>query len=442
MQSNQNKSPAELLALLPQHARELALEALSDEALASLPYSWEFLARPNQRTPPGDWRIWLIMAGRGWGKTRCGAEFVRARVESGECRRIALVGRTAADVRDVMAEGPSGLVAVSSPGMKPVYEPSKRRLIWPNGAVATMFSADEPKLLRGPQFDLGWCDELAAWKYTDSFDQMLFGLRLGNDPRCIVTTTPRPVPVIRGLMNSDTTVMSKGTTYENRSNLAPQFFADIVKRYEGTALGRQELYAEVIDEMPGALWTRELLEICRAAEVPEMVRIVVAVDPSVEGTRNETGIVVCGQGEDGHGYVLADRTMMGTPDKWATRVVRTFHEFKADRIIAEVNQGGEMVERVIRTVDEDVPYKKVRASKGKTARAEPIAAFYEQGRVFHVEHFGKLEDQMCSYVPGDPKSPDRLDALVWGLSEIMLSRKVVREYRVSDFGVRATPWKI
>jgi predicted phage terminase large subunit-like protein len=442
LQGNQNKSPAEILSLLPDHARELALENLTDAALEALPYSWDFLARPNQKAPPGDWRIWLIMAGRGWGKTRCGAEFVRAHVESGKAKRIALVGRTAADVRDVMAEGPSGLVAVGSPGMKPKYEPSKRRLIWPNGAVATMFSADQPNLLRGPQFDLGWCDELAAWTYTESFDQLMFGLRLGDDPRCIVTTTPRPVPVIRTLMASKSTVITKGSTYENRSNLAPQFFEEIVTRYEGTALGRQELYAEVIDEMPGALWTRELMETCRPKFVPEFVRIVVAVDPSVEGTKNETGIVVCAQGADGHGYVLADRSTMGSPDKWAKKVVRTFNEFKADRIIAEVNQGGEMVERVIRTVDEDVPYKKVRASKGKIARAEPIAAFYEQGKVFHMEHFGKLEDQMCSYVPGETKSPDRLDALVWGLSEIMLSRKVVREYQVSDFGLRTAPWKI
>ena len=440
---NLNKSPAEILSLLPKHAREKFLDNLSDDALRLLPYSWDFLARPTQKAPPGDWRIWLIMAGRGWGKTRCGAEWIREQVESGKARRIALVGRTSADVRDVMAEGPSGLVAVASPGMKPTYEPSKRRLIWPNGAVATMFSADEPNLLRGPQFDLGWCDELAAWKYTESFDQLMFGLRLGTDPRCIVTTTPRPVPVIRELMASKNVIITKGSTYENKSNLAPQFFEEIVKRYEGTALGRQELYAEVIDEMPGALWSREVLETCRPRfKPPEMVRTVVAVDPSVEGTRNETGIVVCAQGEDGHGYVLADRSIMGSPDKWAKKVVRTFHEFKADRIVAEVNQGGEMVERVIRTIDPNVPYKKVRAAKGKIARAEPIAAFYEQGRVFHMEHFGKLEDQMCSYVPGETKSPDRLDALVWGLSEIMLNRKAQRDYRVGDFGLRVAPWRI
>jgi predicted phage terminase large subunit-like protein len=440
--SNQNKSPAEILSLLPKHARDAVLEALSDGALQDLEHSWEFLARPTQLPPGGDWRIWLVMAGRGWGKTRCGSEWVRSHVESGRAKRIGLVGRTAADVRDVMVEGPSGLIAVAAQEMRPKYEPSKRRLVWPNGAMATMFSAEEPKLLRGPQFDLGWCDELAAWKYTESFDQMMFGLRLGNDPRCIVTTTPRPVPVIRELMSNNAVVLTKGNTYENRSNLAPQFFDDIVKRYEGTALGRQEIYAEVIDEMPGALWTRELLETCRPPEVPDLVRVVVAVDPSIVGTRNETGIVVCAQGDDGKGYVLADRSTMGSPDHWARRVVQTYHEFQADRIVAEVNQGGDMVERVLRTVDEDIPYKKVRASKGKLARAEPIAAFYEQGRVFHVKHFSKLEDQMCSYVPGDTKSPDRLDALVWGLSEIMLNRKVVREYQVSDFGMRAAPWKI
>jgi len=444
LQAQQSKSPAELLAALPPHARELALEQLSDEALKALHYSWDFLARPHQREPDGNWRIWLVMAGRGWGKTRTGAEWIRDKVESGTYRRIALVGRTSADVRDVMVEGPSGLVAVSSPEMKPVYEPSKRRVIWPNGATAIMFSAEEPDLLRGPQVEGAWCDELAAWKYTESFDQLMFGLRLGSDPRCVVTTTPRPVPVIRSLMASESTYLTTGSTYENRSNLAPQFFEEMIKRYEGTALGRQELYAEVIDEMPGALWNRELLEGCRISrkDLPALARVVVAIDPSIEGTRNETGIVVCGLGVDGHGYVLADKSMMGTPDQWARRAVAAYHEFQADRIVAEVNQGGEMVERVLRTVDEDIPYKKVRASKGKLARAEPIAAFYEQGRVFHMEHFGKMEDQMCSYVPGERKSPDRLDAMVWGLSEIMLNRKVAREYEVSNFGLRAPPWKL
>jgi phage terminase large subunit-like protein len=410
-----NRSPAEILAALPDQEREDFLETLSDKALGALRYSWDFLARPKQKAPDGDWRIWLVMAGRGFGKTRCGAEWIRHKVEGGS-KRVFLVGRTSADVRDVMVEGPSGVIACASPGMKPTYEPSKRRVIWPNGAVGMMFSAEEPDLLRGPQAEFAWCDELAAWKYTESFDQLMFGLRLGNDPKCVVTTTPRPIPLIKDLIKSKSTIMTTGSTYENRSNLAPQFFEEMIKRYEGTALGRQELYAEIIDEIPGALWTRSLLEGCRIerSKVPDMARVVVAIDPSVEGTRNETGIVVCGLGVDGNGYVIADKSMMGTPDQWARKAVVAYHEYQADRIVAEVNQGGEMVEKVLRTVDADIPYKAVRASKGKLARAEPIAAFYEQGRVFHMEHFSRMEDQLCSYVPGERKSPDRLDAMVWG----------------------------
>lgn len=437
-----NSSPAELLAQLSKADRDKLLDSLSDTALDALKYNWDFMGRPKQLTPPGDWRIWLIMAGRGFGKTRTGAEWIRGLVESGRAKRVALVGRTSADVRDVMAEGPSGLIPIATPSMRPKYEPSKRRLIWPNGAVATMFTADEPNLLRGPQFDAAWCDELAAWKYTEAFDQLMFGLRLGSDPRCVITTTPRPIQIIRDLMESKSCFITKGSTYENAVNLAPQFFHDIINKYEGTTLGRQELYAEVIDEMPGALWSRSLIEKCRVSkEEPDIIRVVVAVDPAMGG-KNETGIVVCGTDSEGKGYVLDDCSIRATPDQWAQKAINTYHLYKADRIVAEVNQGGDLVERVLRTKDDNISYKRVSAMKGKVARAEPVAALYEQGKVFHMKHFGKLEDQMCSYVPGDRKSPDRLDALVWGLTDIMLNRRSVTDYKVSDFGLRAAPWKL
>jgi len=436
-------SLAERLAQLPLNERAALLNGLSARSLAALQTEWPFIARPKQMPPPGNWRIWLIMAGRGFGKTRTGAEWVRSLVESGKAKRIGLIGRSAADVRDVMVEGPSGLIPIAPKDMRPTYEPSKRRVIWPNGAVAQMFSADEPNLLRGPQFDCAWADELAAWRYDEAFDQLMFGLRLGSDPRCIVTTTPRPVKVIRDLMKSSSTTVTTGSTYENRSNLAPQFFEEIVKRYEGTALGRQEIYADVIDESAGALWTRELLEQCRVPNVSrDYVRTVVAVDPAMGGTRNETGIVVCATDTFGHGYVLADYSLQATPDQWAKKAVFAYHKHNADRIVAEVNQGGDLVEKVLRTVDTDVAYKKVRASKGKMARAEPVAALYEQGRIYHVKAFMKLEDQLCTYVPGETVSPDRMDALVWGLSDLMLDKKVVRSIDFGDFGMRAAPWKL
>jgi len=443
MFQHKKKSLAQVLADLPAVDRDGLLATLSGDALLALKENWTFLARPKQLPPDGNWRMWLVMAGRGFGKTRTGAEWIRGLVESGQARRIGLVGRTAADVRDVMVEGPSGLIPISPNGMRPIYEPSKRRISWPNGAIAQMFSADEPNLLRGPQFDAAWCDELAAWKYNEAFDQLMFGLRLGSDPRCVITTTPRPVKVIRDLIQSENCVVTTGSTYENRANLAPQFFEEIVKRYEGTALGRQEIYAEVIDEMPGALWGRELLEKCRIKEVDTpLVRTVVAVDPAMGGTRNETGIIVAAVDITGRGIVLEDCSVRATPDQWARKAIFAYHKYKADRIVAEVNQGGDLVERVLRTVDEKVSYKKVRASKGKLARAEPVAALYEQGKVVHLGHLLKLEDQMCSYVPGDRGSPDRLDALVWGLSDLMLSKKQVMSLAVGNFGVRAPPWKL
>ena len=399
----------------------MILADLTEKEAEALLYDWRFWARPNQVPPPGDWRTWLVLAGRGFGKTRTGAEWVREQVEQGQCSRMALVAPTAADARDVMVEGESGILAISPPWFRPLYEPSKRRLTWPNGAIATTYSADEPDRLRGPQHDGAWADELAAWKYSETWDMLMFGLRLGADPRAVVTTTPKPVRLIRELLAAATTVVTRGSTYENADNLAPAFFEKIISKYEGTRLGRQELHAEVLDDVPGALWARKMLDDLRRLAAPDLVRVVVAVDPAVtsEEGSDETGIVVAGKGADGHGYVLEDLSGRFSPDAWARRAVDAYQERQADRVIAEVNNGGDLVETIVRTVDARVSYKGVHASRGKQTRAEPVAALYEQGRIHHVGSLEDLEDQMCTWLPG-MKSPDRMDALVWALTELML----------------------
>lgn len=397
-----------------------------EPSLALLAQAWEVRARDSQYPPDGDWRAWLICAGRGFGKTRTGAETVRIWAEDDPKARIALVGRTAADVRDVMVEGESGILAVCPEKQRPVYEPSKRRLTWPNGAIATTYSADEPNLLRGPQHTKAWVDELAAWRYPDAWDQLQLGLRLGSNPQVIVTTTPRPTKIIRELLKAPTTHVTRGSTYENKANLAPAFLEAIIRKYEGTTMGRQELYAEVLDEMPGALWTRALLDGCRVSQAPQLTRIVVAIDPAATATSesDETGIVVAAMGLDKHCYVLADLSGRYSPDKWGGIAVREYRQRQADRIVYETNQGGDMVAHTLRTVDPNAALKGVRASRGKAARAEPVAALYEQRRVHHVGVFAELEDQLCNWAPGAGDSPDRLDALVWAVSELMLGAHV------------------
>jgi phage terminase large subunit-like protein len=382
--------------------------------------------RPAQRPPEGDWRVWLILAGRGWGKTRTGAEWVRETVKS--YKYVNLIAATADDARDIMIEGESGILNICPPAERPQYMISKRRLEWPNGATSLIFTADEPERLRGKQHMALWMDEAASWRYPDAYDQAMLGLRLGDDPRAVVTTTPRPVRLVRELLASPTTTVTRGSTYENRENLAPAFLDQIITKYEGTRLGRQELMGEYLDDFPGALWTRAMI-VQQAA--PDMRRIVVAIDPAVTSGEDsdETGIIVAGLGVDGKGYVLADRTCRLSPDGWAKRAVAAFHEFQADRIVAEVNNGGDMVGLTVATVDPKVPFTKVHASRGKAIRAEPVAALYEQGRVFHAGAFNDLEDQLVSWTPESGDSPDRLDALVWALSELMVttepSRKVV-----------------
>jgi phage terminase large subunit-like protein len=391
-------------------------------------------ARDNQKPPPGDWRVWLLLAGRGFGKTRAGAEFVREEVKKRRARRVALVAPTALDARTVMVEGESGLLSIGEPAERPVYEPSLHRLIWPNGAVGTLFSADEPNRLRGPQHDLAWCDELAAWRYPAAWDMLLMGLRLGHDPRIVVTTTPRPIKLIRDLLADPTVAVTRGRTLDNAEYLAPAFLAQIVRRYRGTRLGRQELDAEILDDAPGALWSHGMIDAGRVASAPaELVRIVVAIDPAVSSgeAADETGIVVAGRSADGHGYVLADASGRYAPLEWARAAVTAYRTNRADRIVAEVNNGGEMVAATLQVADPDVPFAAVHAARGKVARAEPIAMLYQQSRVHHVGALPVLEDQMCAFSPGAHGdfdravagySPDRVDALVWALTELFEPR--------------------
>ena len=392
-------------------------EALADD--------WTVHARPEQLPPDGAWNIWLILSGRGWGKTRTGAEWVKSLIVSGQARRVALVGATSADVRDTMIEGQSGLLSVCSDWDRPNYEPSKRRVTFKNGAVCTAYSAEEADRLRGPQHDFAWADELAAWSnIRDTWDQLQFGLRLGKKPRICVTTTPRPVPLLKELIQRPDVHVTKGKTSDNAENLAETFLSAIVGRYEGTRLGRQELDGDILDDVPGALWSRDLIESCRVAkgEEPAMRRIVVAIDPavSVSETSDATGIIVVGLGADGHGYVLQDLSGKYSPTEWARRAIGAYRLHKADRIVAEQNQGGLMVETTLHAVDRNAPVKLVNASKGKITRAEPISALYEQQRIHRVGCFPHLEDEMCSFEAGSSDSPDRLDAAVWAMTELIV----------------------
>lgn len=397
---------------------------------------WPRHARPEQLPPLGDWSIWLILTGRGWGKTRTGAEFIRAEVAAGRMVRVALVAPTAADARDVMIEGESGLLAVCGTDERPTYNPSLRRLTWPNGAIATTYSADEPDRLRGPQHDGAWSDEAAAWRYPETWDMLQFGLRLGGRPRQVVTTTPKPVTIVRGLVERTDAGrlvgrpgvhLTTGRTEENAANLAPAFLSSISTLYGGTRLGRQEVGGELLEDVEGAHWTGGLIEAGRVttADVPPLRRIVVGIDPQGQtGIGSETGIIVAGVGrpvgaDADHGYVLADGSGDFTPDGWARAAVNLYRMLRADRIVAETNFGGQMVASTIRTVDPSAAVEMVSASRGKLVRAEPVAALYEQGRVHHVGGYPQLEDEMTGY-DGTGPSPNRMDALVWTITDLMV----------------------
>jgi phage terminase large subunit-like protein len=404
----------------------------------ALPYLFEFWALPHQLPPSGDWRTWVIMGGRGAGKTRAGAEWVRAEVEgarpmdAGRCKRIALVGETIDQVREVMIFGESGILACSPPDRRPEWQATRKRLIWPNGAVAQAFSAHDPEGLRGPQFDGAWVDELAKWKRArETWDMLQFGLRLGEAPRVCVTTTPRNVGVLKDILATPSTVTSSAPTEANRAHLAESFLDEVRARYAGTRLGRQELDGILIDEAEDALWSPAMLEAARVDTLPELDRVVVAVDPPVTGhaASDECGIIVVGaitRGpvQDWRAYVLADASVSAaSPARWARAVIRARELWGAERVVAEVNQGGDLVEQVIRQVDPLVPLRKVHASRGKAARAEPVAALYEQGRVHHARGLGTLEDQMCAMTARGYEgrgSPDRVDALVWALTDLIV----------------------
>lgn len=432
----ENCSVAESLASLPESDREMLLSELTEQQNRDLLTDWHFWARPSQLRPGTvgaqlqrvDWRYWLVQAGRGFGKTRTGAETVREWVNEG-MKRIALVGPTAADTRDVMIEGESGILSCFPPEARPDYEPSKRRLTWPNGAMATAYSADEPERLRGPQHDAAWCDEIAAWRFPEAWDNLLFGLRIGQDPRAVITTTPKPVKLIKDIIGDPNTVITRGSSYDNRGNLAPAFFDSIIRKYEGTRLGRQELLAELLEDIPGALWTRKLIDAARITRDEfdrnrdKLLRIVVAIDPAVTSNpdSDETGIVVVGLTRAMHVLVIEDLSCRETPLGWARIAIAALKANRGDRIVGEVNNGGDLVAANIRSVNPNVPFRAVRASRGKALRAEPVAALYEQGRVHHVGALTTLEDQMCGWTPqGTERSPDRLDALVWGVTELLI----------------------
>lgn len=413
--------------------REDQREALTKRA------EWIERARPEQLTPEGDWLTWLILAGRGWGKTRTGAEDVSWYGHANPGSRIAVVAPTSADARDTCIEGESGLLGVLPQKSVKAWNRSLGELILVNGTRYKCFSAEEPERLRGPQHHRAWADELAAWKYTETWDQLLFGLRLGNHPQAVVTTTPKPTMLIKSLAAAATSHITRGSTFDNAANLAPSALEQLRTKYEGTRLGRQELNAEILGDLPGALWSLSTLDAYRLKEAPELKRVLVAVDPAASHNEDsdEHGIVVCGITDDQRGIVVEDASLQGTPAEWARRAISLYRSYAADAVVIEINQGGDMVAHTLRSIDPNVNIIEVRASRGKHVRAEPIAALYEQGRVAHVGAFLELENQMTQMTihgyEGDG-SPDRVDALVWGLTELFPGM-VERVPDVSKFNI-------
>jgi phage terminase large subunit-like protein len=442
---NRELSRAEQLNTLSPDERAKILASFKPEELASLQFEWPFWARKLQLPPPGDWSNWLILAGRGFGKTRTGAEWVRQNMcgstplTGGRWRHIALIAETAADARDVMVgdgkqpsdpSAGSGILQVHPKDFLPLYEPSKRRLTWPNGAAATLYNATEPQALRGPEHAAAWCDELCKWQYAqETWDMLAFGLRAGTDPRVCITTTPKPTLLLKQIIMDPYTVTTRGSTLDNRANLPPSYIHKLLQKYEGTRLGRQEIDAEILEDIEGALWSRAMIEDKRIREIelPQLMRVVIAIDPAASSNENsdETGIICAGidDHDPPHFYVLDDVSGVYSPDEWAREAIALYRARRADRIVAEKNNGGEMVEQTLRSVDPNVSYSPVWASKGKVTRAEPISALYEQGRVHHVGRFDKLEDQQCAFTCDFNRremgySPDRLDSLVWALTEL------------------------
>ena len=415
------------------------LDSESEKQALNLYADWLDTARTKQLAPPTDYNIWLILAGRGWGKTRTGAQDLAVYALRNPDSQCAVVAPTHGDLRRVCFNGPSGLLSIipkecfdHTKGVKG-YSSSLSEIRLFNGSRITGYAAIDPDRLRGPQFHRAWCDELAAWRYAESFDQLMFGLRLGSDPQCVITTTPKPSPLIKQLMERKDVYVTQGNTFENQANLAESALEMLKERYEGTTLGRQELYAEIITSADGALWKLEQIERARVSKAPPLKHILVAIDPAVTNSADsdETGIMCVGKDENNEYYVLEDRSGRYSPEEWARKAVELYERYDADRIVAEVNNGGDLVERLLRSIDAQVPYRSVHATRGKLVRAEPIASLYEQDKVHHVGRFPELESQMVSYTGERSKpSPDRLDALVWGLSELAKSKGEI-SWRIS-----------
>lgn len=440
---NRAEQCAYLLSLEPQERRS-KLEQMSERQQKSLRTHWKLWAHPGQHPPTGNWQQWLIMAGRGFGKTRAGAEWVRSIAEYDPTARIALVGATLGEVRAVMVEGDSGLLAIAPRSQRPKFEPSRHLLTWPSGAQAMLFSAGEPESLRGPQHSHAWCDEVAKWNQSAdralrTWDNLLMGMRLGCDPQLVATTTPRAVALLRRLLADEEIVISRGTTWDNASNLPTGFLRSVRREFGKSLLGRQELDGELLEDVEGALWTRALIEECRepSASAPA-ARTVIGVDPPASAGGDACGIVVVALGEDGVARVLADASVAkASPERWARAVANAARVWQADRVIAEANQGGEMVASVLRAAEINLPLRLVHASRGKVARAEPVAALYEAGRVRHAGIFPALEDELCGLIAGGAyegpgRSPDRADALVWAMTELCLIPRAAPRVR-ADF---------
>jgi phage terminase large subunit-like protein len=421
-------------------ARGDLLEGFGRAELDRMRSAWRHQARPNQLPPPGEWPVWLMMAGRGFGKTRAGAEWVRGIAEADGKARIALVGASLHEARSVMVEGESGLLAIAPPAQRPHWLPSRRELRWRNGAIATIYGAADPEALRGPQHSHGWADEIGKWPHgVQAWDNLAMGMRLGQRPRILATTTPRPVPLVLRLQSDPSVVVTRGRTRDNAAVLPEAFMAEMRRSFDGTRLGRQELDGELLLDVEGALWTRDLLERCRlpAADPDKtgFARVVVAVDPPASAQGDACGIVIAGIDAAGRAIVLEDASLSGAhPEQWARRVAQAAERWQADRVVAEANNGGDMVGAVLRAAQIMLPVKLVHAARGKTARAEPVAALYETGRVRHAGLFADLEDQLCGMTldgryEGPGRSPDRADALVWALTELMISRAGITRLR-------------
>lgn len=441
-------SQADVVRSWPAKKQRRWFRDLSPEEAHALEYAWDFWARPKQLSPRERYLVWLVMAGRGFGKTRIGTQETVHRAETGRVGggRIALIGRTLDEAEGIMVSGESGILTYAPPWSRPKWVSSKRELRWNNGVIARVFGAHEPDSFRGFQSGFFWADEAASWKYPESFTQLLMGLRLGRAPQGVVTTTPKPKQLLRDLLGRASTILTKGTTYENLANLAETFAEEVLSIFEGTRMGRQELRGELLEDVEGSLWKRAQLEELRVLKAPKLRRVVVGVDPAAMSKvrSNNTGIVGAGIGDDRAYYVLADATVNAKPHVWATAAITLYHALDADAIVAEVNQGGEMVESTIKTIDPTVCVRMVHATRNKRTRAEPVSSLYEQKRVRHVGTFTHLEDEMCGWDPmAEGDSPDRVDGLVWAITDLMAKSKSSRTINMGGSGAtaRENPYK-